>query len=201
MTITVGAPLVARAVEEERSRCTAALGAAFIADPLLRWMFPDAEQYLTTFPKLMLPFGGAAFDLGTAHRTDDFRGVALWLPPGVAPDEETLGAVMEEGVTADLRGEVLELFEQVGAVHPQIEHWYLPAIGVDPIRQGRGYGSALLAHALAEVDRDDQPAYLESSNPRNVPLYERFGFEVIAELQAASSPTIHAMLRPARDER
>lgn len=40
-------------------------------------------------------------------------------------------------------------------------------------------------------------AYLESSNPLNVPLYERFGFEVIAEIQTGDSPTIWPMLRPA----
>ena len=54
------------------------------------------------------------------------------------------------------------------------------------------------AIALATVDADGMPAYLESTNPRNVPLYERFGFRVTAEIQAGSSPPMHAMWRPAR---
>ena len=38
-------------------------------------------------------------------------------------------------------------------------------------------------------------AYLESSNPRNIPRDEKFSFEVVAEIQAGSSPTVRAMLR------
>jgi ribosomal protein S18 acetylase RimI-like enzyme len=71
-------------------------------------------------------------------------------------------------------------------------------IGVDPTCQGMGYGSALLAYALEVCDRDHLPAYLESSNPRNIPLYERFGFEVQGEIQVATSPPIAPMLRAAR---
>jgi hypothetical protein len=42
------------------------------------------------------------------------------------------------------------------------------------------------------------PAYLESSNPANVPLYERHGFRALGTIQAGSSPTIFPMLRAAR---
>ena len=37
-------------------------------------------------------------------------------------------------------------------------------------------GARLLAPVLARCDRDGLPAYLESSNPRNLPFYERHGF-------------------------
>ncbi len=56
-------------------------------------------------------------------------------------------------------------------------HWYLPLIGVDPAHQGEGHGDALMAYALARCDRDHAPAYLESSKPRNIPFYRRYGFE------------------------
>ena len=68
----------------------------------------------------------------------------------------------------------------------------------DPAKQGRGYGSALLRHALARCDRDRLPAYLESSNPVNVPLYQRHGFEVIGTIQQGSSPELVPMLRKPR---
>jgi GNAT superfamily N-acetyltransferase len=64
--------------------------------------------------------------------------------------------------------------------------------------QGRGVGSALLRHALAACDRGGMPAYLESSNPKNVPLYQRHGFEVIGAIQAGNAPTIDPLLRRAR---
>ncbi len=105
---------------------------------------------------------------------------------------------MERELAPDRLGEVFEFLVQVGEAHPQIEHWYLPVIGVDPVRQGSGYGSLLLARTVAEIDGQGVAAYLESSNVANIPLYERFGFEVISEIQSGDSPTIWPMLRPAR---
>ena len=72
-------------------------------------------------------------------------------------------------------------------------------IGVDPARQGRGLGTRLLDHCLATlVAAEGALAYLESSNPNNTPLYERFGFEVTGQIQPADFPGLTPMLRPAR---
>ena len=47
-------------------------------------------------------------------------------------------------------------------------------------------------------DQAGYPAYLESSNIRNNPLYERFGFEVTAEVTLPEDgPTMWLMERPA----
>jgi len=56
----------------------------------------------------------------------------------------------------------------------------------------------LMKTALERVDAEGLPAYLESSNARNVSLYERHGFEVIGEIQHGSSPTMLPMYRAAR---
>jgi len=68
-------------------------------------------------------------------------------------------------------------------------------IGVDPPYQGRGYGAALLKYGLEQCDRDHAAAYLASTNPRNVPLYQRHGFEVLGKIQVGSSPPLVPMLR------
>ncbi len=86
----------------------------------------------------------------------------------------------------------------MGKYHPSERHWYLPLIGVDPARQGNGYGSALMEHAVRRCDRDREPAYLESTNPRNIPLYERHGFERLGTVQVGSSPPVYPMLRKPR---
>ncbi len=161
---------VVSATENDRTRMIATLVAAFTADPFIRWMLPDAHEYLTTFPEVLRHYGGRAFEHGAAHRTSDGSGVALWLPPDVGPDEEALGAVVQEGVATEQQEEAFGVLEQVGASHPEEPHWFLPAIGVDPHAQGRGIGSALLAHALAAIDEKREIAYLESTHPRNVPL-------------------------------
>jgi ribosomal protein S18 acetylase RimI-like enzyme len=71
-------------------------------------------------------------------------------------------------------------------------------IGVDPARQGRGLGSALLAHTLSRCDAEGALAYLESSNPKNTPLYERHGFEVLGQIAPADFPGLTPMLRRPR---
>lgn len=191
-------PLAVSASSDDRGRAIAALVNAFVADPFIRWMFPDARQYLDFFPQVLRYFAGGAFDHGSAYRSDDYAAAALWLPPGVGPDDEALGAVMDEGVEPGLQGEVLAVMEQVGASHPDVPHWYLPAIGVEPRLQGKGYGSALLARGVEVCDRQHVAAYLEATNPANIPLYERFGFNRVGEIQAGSSPAITPMFRAAR---
>jgi hypothetical protein len=47
-------------------------------------------------------------------------------------------------------------------------------------------------------DSEGLPAYLESSNSQNIPLYLRYCFEIIGGIQARDSPRIVPMLRPAK---
>ena len=90
------------------------------------------------------------------------------------------------------------MFEQMATYHPTELHWYLPLIGVDPAHQGRGHGDALMRYVLEQFDREKRPAYLESTNTRNISLYRRHGFEELGTIQAGSSPTLVPMLRRPR---
>ncbi len=171
---------------------------AFSSDPMARWSPPDAHQYLTHFPVIAKAFGGNAFAQGTAYFADGYAGAALWLPPGFNPDEETMTDVVERTAPDAIKTEIFGVFEEMGKYHPIEPHWYLPLIGVDPSKQGNGIGSALMKHALIRCDRDGSIAYLESSNPRNISLYKRHGFEVIDEIQVGGSPTLYPMLRKPR---
>jgi ribosomal protein S18 acetylase RimI-like enzyme len=182
----------------DAERAVAVIVLAFGGDPAARWTYPDPHDYLTHFPAVVRAFGGGAFAAGTAHRVGQFAGAALWLPPGVHPDESAMGAALERGVAAARLNEIGAVFERMRSYHPREPHWYLPLIGVDPARQNQGHGSALLRHALALCDRDRAPAYLESSNPANISLYERHGFVVLDTIQVGSSPRISPMLRTPR---
>lgn len=168
---------------------------AFASDPAARWSWPRAEDFLRNMPLLSRAFGGKAFALGTAYGTDGLTGVALWLPPGVSSDEEALGTLIERTAPAAIQQDAAGVFEQMASFHPKEPHWYLPLIGVDPAYQGRRLGDRLMAHALARCDADGVPAYLESSNPLNIPFYQRQGFEALGQIQVGSSPTIVPMLR------
>lgn len=166
-----------------------------MADPVVRWFWPSAHRYLANMAQFTLAFGGAAFAHQGAHCTDDFSAAALWLPPGAGPDDEAVGRIVDDSVAGTVRDDLYAVLEQMATFHPREPHWYLPMIGVDPPHQGRGYGSALLSYALERCDREQCLAYLESTNPRNIPLYQRHGFKVLGTIQAGSSPPMVPMLR------
>jgi len=189
-------PSIRTASAGERRRLFDTLTAAFATDPAVRWMYAEPDRYYRYFPRFVHAVGGRAVEQGTAYCSDDYKGAALWLPPGVGPDEEPLAALLRTSVHAADRDAVFAVLDEMARYHPSEPHWYLPLIGVAPSHQGRGCGSALMRHALLRCDRDGLPAYLESSNARNVPLYQRHGFEVMGTIQVGSSPPIIPMLRP-----
>ena len=168
------------------------------ADPAARWVWPDSQRFLMYFPSFVRAFGGKAFAHGSAYYIDGYIGAALWLPPDVHPDENALIALLQRIVSDQIQKDVFAVFEQMGRYHPSEPHWYLPLMGVDPSQQSKGFGSALLQHILIQFDRNNKLAYLESSNPRNIPLYKRHGFELLGTIQTGTSPSISPMLRRPR---
>jgi ribosomal protein S18 acetylase RimI-like enzyme len=168
---------------------------AFSADPVARWFYPDPHDYLTYLPSFVRAFAGKAFEYNSAYQIDGYSGAALWLPPDVHPDENMLIALLQRTIAEENQQNIFAFLEQMGGYHPNEAHWYLPMIGVDPAQQHKGYGSALLKHALTRCDRDNKLAYLESSSLRSIPLYERHGFELIGTIQVGSSPPLFPMLR------
>ena len=49
---------------------------AFTADPVMRWMWPEPSAYTLHFPRLVVSFGGKAFDEKTAWALPDTTAVA-----------------------------------------------------------------------------------------------------------------------------
>jgi hypothetical protein len=100
LTVTATAP-------SDAEQAIAAMVLAFSADPAARWTFADPRQYLTHFPAIVRAFGGKAFAHGTGYHVSGFGGAALWLPPGIQPDEEALAAGMRAGVAPERQAAVL----------------------------------------------------------------------------------------------
>jgi len=89
----------------------------------------------------------------------------------------------------------LKFFNELENFNPNEDHWYLSFIALDPSKQGMGLGSLILKEALQVIDEQGKLAYLQSSNPQNISLYLRHGFEVIGEIQVGSSPVMTPMIR------
>jgi ribosomal protein S18 acetylase RimI-like enzyme len=178
--------------------------ASFMRDPVFDWMVKTGEgrlPALANFFRWVLKAQTIA--PGETWMRPDGLAAAAWIPPGVEDsssffiDQLRLTPLLMQltGVSRLSRGVAL-----AGAMddHPSEPHFYLAFVGVAPNRQRRGMGTALLEETLARVDKAGAPAYLENSNPKNLPLYQRLGFRVIKEVRARpEAPPLFAMWRPA----
>ncbi len=183
---------------EEMPEAVASIVAAFITDPLAHFAWPSPHDHLRAMPLATREFGGGSFEHGTAFVSADFCGAALWLPSGVHPNDEALKKVFRDTAKPEHLDDLLATFDKMDQWHPEEPHWYLPLIGVEPNAQGSGLGGALMRYAVARCDQAGALAYLESSNPRNISLYERHGFEVMGEIRVGAGPVVTPMLRHPR---
>jgi GNAT superfamily N-acetyltransferase len=126
---------------------------AFDTDPVARWMYHAADQYLLHIPRLFRALGASSFEAGAAHRSLDGAGIAIWLPPGVHGDGTGVNAVIADSVAGDMQRCVSAVFEMTGRYRPSEPHWYLSLIGVEALHRNKGCGAALVEHGLRQCDR------------------------------------------------
>src|SRR5438093_3904219 len=180
------------------------LARAFYDDPVVVWMLPDEAKRHNAFPWAMGVATRYAARYGRVDTSGDLGGVALWLPPE-SPTIGTLRIMRLGFLLAPLKfglgafGRYVKWASFSEHLHKRDmppRHWYLPLIGVDPPRQGKGLGGDLMQVALARADADRVPCYLENTKERNLPLYAKHGFEVIVEINVpGGGPTIWTMKR------
>jgi GNAT superfamily N-acetyltransferase len=176
------------------------LARAFYADPVWGWAFSDPRGRLEQIRAIWRLVAEAAVAYGSAWQVEGCASVALWIPPGkpeLRPeDEERLEPLLRE-MLGEGAARVLDTFERFEAAHPQGEpHYYLSLLGTNPDHSGRGLGMGLLADTLARIDAEGAPAFLESSNPVNIPRYERLGFVVCGEFGLSEDgPSVTQMWR------
>lgn len=125
-------------------------------------------------------------------------GVLMATPPGAHPlpspgGWQRLRSALGQGLGVAERW--ADAYRLLADHHPVVRHWYLDTLGVDPVRQGRGAGAALLRAFLASVEADGLPVFLETDRPENLRFYARVGFEVDDELTVLGTP-VWLMTRP-----
>ncbi len=167
-------------------------------DPVIRWYFPQSHQFLVNAPIFLDLIGGEAFEHNTAYHSDEFACSALWLPPNVHPDVDGIKKLLTEALDGFLLEEASAMEEQFEKFVPSEPCWHLAIIAVDPALTGNGHGSKMLEHTLRICDEDKKPVYLESTNRANLTLYQRYGFELLGEIQVGSSPIVYPMMREPR---
>lgn len=204
MVVRVAGLEVRAAERGEAAPIARVLAGAFHDDPVFAWFLPAVGSrrrrlrrfFLTELRHSSLRHGAVE----VACVDGRIAGVAVWFPPGTWPPTGSGVSALPGVLWAFGRRLVVAGQFQSAAISacPRDERqWYLAFIGVDSARRGQGIGAALLRSRLRRCDQQGQPAYLESSNPENVPLYEHFGFQVTGTLPLPQeAPVVHAMRRP-----
>jgi GNAT superfamily N-acetyltransferase len=198
-----GSQAVRAARRDEAALLGEVLADAFAEDPVFAWLIPPQvpgrDDRLRTFFTSM---SRGYLRLGKpCYLTDDASAAALWAAPGSW--DMPLSQIILEAAPSGLafRSLLLRALRtqlQIAGLHAgqSPPHWYLGYLGTRHDRQGEGLGTRMLREVLARADADGVPAYLESSNERNLPLYERNGFRVVGDLRALGhGPTIWRMWR------
>lgn len=184
---------------EQIPDAVAVLSVAFAHDPVLSFLFPDP----VTRPGLLATFFAARLAAGVGmdllYLSEQNESASLWLPPLQEGDlEPSWDAVL--AATIALMGEE-ETMQRFAALEPMIEakpkepHWYLGFVGTRSESRGKGLGSALIKVITDRCDVEGMPAALESSDPVNVPLYERHGFRVTQVVEIIGGPSVPMMWR------
>ncbi|MBQ1065424.1 N-acetyltransferase [Micromonospora sp. D75] len=177
MLHAVTGPEITVATPEDRGSVVTSLVAAFTKDPVLRHLFPDEA----TYARYAAAFFGHLFDKRVHKETIWTIGhgasVAIWEPPasGSAQPDDDLAARLP----ADVLHRVRAYDEAVHAALPAAPFWYLGVLGTHPDHAGRRWGHAVMRMGLDRAAADGLPAILETSNPDNVEVYRRAGWEVV----------------------
>jgi GNAT superfamily N-acetyltransferase len=164
-------------------------------DPCFSYVFPDpaerprqAESFFSWSTRHGHLFGevsraGSIDGVMVVYRSDDTE------QPSEQEQLEAsdFGRVGQELGDEPLQRLTAEFFDRIfatasGALHEHLDHgyWELDLLAVDPARQGQGVGSSLLDHLHERADKAGKQVGLITFNPRNLPLYERHGYTVVA---------------------
>ncbi len=162
---------------------------AFKQEPNFRYMLTNEarrERALAWFFGSFLVRLGLTY--GEVYAEAGGSGGAVWMRPGASVSTwgslraGLLAMPLHLGLRGTARSAAFGAYiEDVREKVAPPDHWYLVALGVEPDRQGRGFGAALMQPVLERADAAASPSYLETFRERTVRFYERFGFEVIHE--------------------
>ena len=199
---------IVRLVDSQVAQAGALLARAFQDDPLSAYTVPDPAERARVMPGFyarMIRFGVIAGEVYTTAGA--MEGVAVWLPPDVQWTRERIQAAGLHELSNLVGADAIARYREVVGLEAQARerdmtepYWYLLLLGVEPARQRRGLGGALITPILERERRTGHLCYVETENPRNVAFYGRHGFELIIDGQAAGKTGVRfwTFKRPAK---
>jgi GNAT superfamily N-acetyltransferase len=211
--------------DEDLDAAVDVLARGFAEEPGNLVLLPDVEtraKILRTGTQLEL---GWTMPLGSVHVATidgEVGGVAIWHPPGRgAGSVGGLGRALVQAVPSlpsllrPLPHKVSVLMRHSPRAVPLVLArrravarasagltWHLAFLATAPEHRGRGVARHLLDRQLGRCDEDGAAAWLETTDPVNPPIYEKFGFATVSHIsQAAWLPGLWVMRREAVTDR
>ena len=190
--------------EDRDARAIEVLVDGFMDNPVLGWVFRDEATRGEGIRGYTEVFRAAYGAQGVLELEAGGDGAALWAEPGTpALGGEHAMALVE--LVRKFNGDRTELvLSTLGVIEAPAEpHWYLNMLAARRGARSRGIGARLLEPYLERADAEGIGIYLESSNPRNLGFYRRYGFENLGEAIVLPDvgPVLQPMWRAAPDAR
>jgi ribosomal protein S18 acetylase RimI-like enzyme len=174
--------------------------------PAFTTVYPDRRTRAKVLKPFFLAAVRDAIPFGAVYAAVQdgvVMGIAVWLPPGAFPWSQArkLRATWAFTKVWAADRQAFVTFTRLGTIsernHPSDAHWSLEALGIRPEAQRQGLGSRLVEPMLRRADDQGVECYLETSDPKNIAYYERFGFRVVTdEPLLLDGPPHIAMRRP-----
>jgi ribosomal protein S18 acetylase RimI-like enzyme len=185
---------------DERDQAAKLLGRAYRDNPLTFMLLGDDPEVRTHADEVVFGLRIASMDPPPLVVRDGDRlvGVCGFDPPGGSrmTPEDGRRAMQAYAVVRDAPAKLMQVLAEWDKLTPKEPHWTLGPVAVDVARHGQGVGSAMVRAFCSMMDAERAAAFLETDTKKNVGLYEKFGFETIAEETIMGVP-MWFMWRPA----
>ena len=183
------------------------LSAAFVDDPFYTFVFPDPERRTRLLPWLFNKLLNYANHYGLVFADSKYRGISIWLGPkhtrllplGVLRSGLFLFPFKVSHLELKRSIKLAQVSNQLHRQAVSTPHFYLEAVGVEPLHQGKGLGRALVQAGISRADELHIPSYLETHNPANLGFYQSLGFSIVgSEKPFPSAPQVWGLHREPR---
>jgi len=126
-------------------------------------------------------------------------------PAGPGSESPAMGTLREKtwgALGAEARSRYRDCTEAWGPLGVEVPHTHLNMIGVLPSHRGKGLARVLLEH-VGRISREtpgSQGVTLTTEDPANVPLYQKFGYEITGRAGVGGEFETWGMFRRNEDD-
>ncbi|MEO6707594.1 MAG: GNAT family N-acetyltransferase [Ginsengibacter sp.] len=180
-----------KATYQDKDRVVDILAESFDDNKSVNYIIKQDKKRNQRIRKLMAYSFDICYLYGEVYLTNDKSGCALIL----LPDKKKYNLksfLLDIKLVVSCIGisnikKAMKRESKIKKLQPKELMYYLWFIGVDPNEQNKGIGTALIKEVIKEGRSNQRPIFLETSTLKNIPWYQKFGFEIYNELDLSYS--------------